>query len=139
MAARAVVKTQAPQKITFTLGLKPPDKDDKEKVKKGEKPKPGVTLRRRDSWKNVKIGDLVQFVPDPKLSRVTIRVRFVGGEHSDTPKSPFDVNMIRSTTFHTVVNQHRKFWVRCFIVNSDGVSIGYDDGGKVVCDNPPCR
>ena len=144
MAARVAVKTKVPQKITFTLGLKPPDKDDEKMARKGERPKYGVKLTGglSDSWKNVRIGDQVQFVRDqhdPKLRGATIRVRFVGGEHSDAPKSPFNVNMIRSKTFHKVVKRQSKFWVRCFIITSDGAVHGYGYGGKVVCDNPPCR
>lgn len=143
MAARSPVKTPEPQKFTFTLGLDPSATNHAKKVKDGktaEQSYGDVQLTMPPhSWKNVNVGDLVQFVPNPKLRGARIMVRFVSGKRSEKPKSPFDVNMIRSSAFHKVVKQRSRFWVRCIVVTSDGKRHGEDYGGRVVCDLPPCH
>ncbi len=86
------------------------------------------------------MGDVVQFIPDPKVRGASVLVEFVGknpatmkGTKKPPTKSPFRAGKIQSSAFHTVVNEIGKFWASCFVVTADGTHIGYLTDGRVGC------
>lgn len=150
MARKAAVAPPVPKAHTFTLYLKP-EKAAK-KAKKGETSEDGgekdshVKMTGSTySFNHLRMGDVVQFIPDPKVRGASVLVEFVGknpatmkvGKKAPT-KSPFRAGKIDSSAFHTVVNEVGKFWARCFVITADGAHVGYPKDGRIGCSGPNC-
>src|SRR5215475_7266503 len=135
MATKATGEPRYPRAVTFTLHLRPPETSSKKggkkedekgeyKSKKGKATqgnKLGVMMKLpigQINWKDIKKGDVVQFVPyrqDDRLKGARVQVRFVGKDLA-TPTSPFDVDSIRSTSFHKVTHEHKLFCAICCVI-----------------------
>jgi hypothetical protein len=88
-----------------------------------------VEIKDKDMfWDGVRLNDQVRFVPDPKLTGATVRIKFVP---EDKVTFPLGQETISSTGFYTVVNETRDFKAECFVITADGKEHGYpqDDGG----------
>ena len=129
MASKAAVRT-VPQAVTYTLFLKPATATTK-KVTKTNKDIFRVRLgNKKKFWCGVRKGDLVQFIPDPKIKgggRVEVEFE---PEHGASGL-PLAIERVQSTAFHLVVSNMRRFHVECYITTPDGVRHGgyLDDGG----------
>jgi hypothetical protein len=133
--------TETPPKAhTYKLILQPYTDTDKP-MGKSEK----TTAKRKtfkvqiptnSFWKGVRKGDVVQFIPDPKLKGASVEVRFAPSVASGT--LPLKVTRIQSTSFHKVVSNTRRFSAMCYVKTSSGDKWGGYDEGKKPCTGPGC-
>jgi len=89
-----------------------------------------------DFFRGVKVGDQVQFIPDPdvaELEGAKVEVEFNSTDSTGT--SPFEVHRIQSTGFHEFKNPTPNFTAECYLTTRDGTRHGYDTDGSHPCSN----
>jgi hypothetical protein len=147
MAAKATIVKRIPQAHTFVLSLgKDTDKDTdngneslKAKGSKGKKIRPVTIAKPGWFWKGVRKGDVVQFVPNTRLTNTGATVKIVFHSKDGLQGYPLKDKEINSSAFHLVVSNTRKFKPDCHIRMADGTVHGYVlADGPIPCTKIPC-
>jgi hypothetical protein len=121
-----MIMAAGPKTHTYKLYLVP-DKDP-------SKPSHVKIRAPQDFFRGVKVGDQVQFIPDPdapELEGAKVEVEFESKDGKE--KSPFEVGRIQSASFHEFKHAISDFTTMCYLTTSDGVRHGYDEDGQHPC------